>query len=272
MKKQFKLGVIGCGFMGNAILKGVVLSEFLRGKKIIVSDFNQDKLDEVNFTLGVNVTTDNKYVAENSEFVLFAVKPQTFPDVAKSLEGYCPEKVISIMAGVKKAYIKNSLGVGLIKVARCMPNLPCAIGSGMMGIDMTDFNRNPDDTEFITNLFGNLGQVLSITEDKLDAVTGISGSGPAYVFMFIDSLIDAGVKQGLTKDEAKTLALQTVIGGAEMVEQEEERTLPELIKSVCSKGGTTIEAIKVFEENNFRGTIISAVDACVKRSKELSER
>jgi pyrroline-5-carboxylate reductase len=176
------------------------------------------------------------------------------------------------MAGVKKAYIKNALGVGLIKVARCMPNLPCSVGSGMMGIDMVDFNRNIDDTDFIVNMFDNLGQVLSTTEDKLDAVTGISGSGPAYVFLFIDALIDAGVKQGLTKDEAKLLAVQTVIGGAEMVDAEEEKSLPELIQSVCSKGGTTIEAIKVFEENNFRGIISSAVDACVKRSKELSER
>jgi pyrroline-5-carboxylate reductase len=271
MKKQFKLGVIGCGFMAKAILKGVVLSDFLRSKKIIVSDINQSNLDEVEETLGVNVTTDNKYVAENSEFLLFAVKPQTFPDVVKSLGGYCPEKVITIMAGVKKAYIKNSLGVGIIKVARCMPNLPCSIGSGMMGVDMSDFNKNQDDTEFITNLFGNLGQVLSIGEEKLDAVTGISGSGPAYVFMFIDSLIDAGVKQGLTKDEAKVLAIQTVIGGAEMV-QDSEKPLSELIMNVCSKGGTTIEAIKVFEDNNFRGIISDAVAACVKRSKELSER
>jgi pyrroline-5-carboxylate reductase len=272
MKKQFKLGVIGCGFMANAILKGVVLSDFLRAKKIVVSDPDQEKLNKANFDLGVNITTDNKYVAENSEFLLFAVKPQSFPDVAKSLQGVCPEKVISIMAGVKKAYIKNTLGVGLIKVARCMPNLPCSVGSGMMGIDMIDFNRNIDDTDFIVNMLSNLGQVLSTTEDKLDAVTGISGSGPAYVFLFIDALIDAGVKQGLTKDEAKLLAVQTVIGGAEMVHEEEERSLPELIKSVCSKGGTTIEAIKVFEENNFRGIISSAVDACVKRSKELSER
>jgi pyrroline-5-carboxylate reductase len=141
----------------------------------------------------------------------------------------------------------------------------------MMGIDMSDFNGDPNDTEFITKLFDCLGQVLSVREEKLDAVTGISGSGPAYVFMFIDSLIDAGVKQGLTKDEAKILAVQTLIGGAEMVGHE-QKPLSELIMNVCSKGGTTIEAIKVFEENNFRGIISDAVAACVKRSKELSER
>ncbi len=269
MKKRYKLGVIGCGFMANAILKGVVLSDFLSGRKVIVSDPSEEKLSAVEDELGVNTTTDNAEVARNSEFVLFAVKPQTFAEVASGLSDVCPDKVISIMAGVKKSTIKNALGVGIIKVARCMPNLPCSIGSGMMGVDMSDFNDNYDDTEFITKLFDCLGVVMSVSEDKLDAVTGISGSGPAYVFMFIDALIDAGVKQGLTRDEAATLAVQTVIGGAEMV-QNSDKPLAELIMSVCSKGGTTIEAVKVLEKNNFRAIVGDAVEACVARSKELS--
>lgn len=271
MKKQFKLGVIGCGFMAHSILRGVILSDFLRSKKVIVSDVDKEKLQSVNDELGVFFTQDNRYVAENSEFLLFAVKPQNFSQIAKELEGICPNKVVSIMAGVKRATIKNALGVGLIKVARCMPNLPCSIGSGMMGLDMSDFNKDPNDTEFIDKLFSCMGQVLSISESKMDAVTGISGSGSAYVFMFIDSLIDAGVKQGLTKDEATTLAIQTVLGGAEMAGHS-DKPLSELIMNVCSKGGTTIEAVKVLENNNFRGIVSDAVDACVKRSKELSNQ
>ncbi len=271
MKKLFKLGVIGCGFMSGAILKGVVDTETLRAKKIIVSDLEESRLEAVEENLGVNVSTDNRYVAENSEFLLFAVKPQNFAEVAAQLEGICPAKVISIMAGVSKAYIKNSLGVGLIKVARCMPNLPCSIGWGMMGVDMSDFNKDTDDVEFIYNLFSCLGRVLSTTEDKMDAVTGVSGSAPAYTFMFIDSLIDAGVKQGLTKDEAKLLAVQTVLGSAELV-AESDKPLSDLIMSVCSKGGTTIEAVKVFENKNFRGIVDEAVEACVQRSKELSKQ
>lgn len=270
MKKQFKLAIIGCGFMAKSILKGVLQSEFLRGKKIILSDVDLDKLNETSDEYGVNVTNDNRYAAENSEYLLLAVKPQNFPDVAKQLSGVCPKKVISIMAGVKKSVIKNSFGVGLIKVARCMPNLPCSYGFGMTGVDMVDFNRDTDDTEFIYNLFSCIGQVLSITEDKIDAVTGISGSGPAYAFIFLDSLIDAGVKQGLTADEAKLLALQTVWGSCSML-METDKPLSELIMNVCSKGGTTIEAVKVFEQKNFRGIVSDAVEACVKRSKELSE-
>ena len=270
MKKQFKLGIIGCGNMGSAILNGIIDSEFIRERKIIVGDSDLKKLDELSDTYGVNVSNDNRFIAENSEYLLFAVKPQSFAEVAAQIKGVRTEKIISIMAGVKRSTIKNSLGVGLIKVARCMPNLPCTAGYGMMAVDMSDFNRNTDDIEFVTNLFGCLGQVLSISEDKLDAVTGISGSGPAYAFIFIDSLIDAGVKQGLTYDEAKLLAVQTVWGSCGML-MESERPLPELIMNVCSKGGTTIEAVKVFEEKNFRGIISDAVEACVNRSKELSK-
>lgn len=270
MKKQFKLGVIGCGFMASSILKGVVLSDFLREKKIIVSSSSEEDFEKVSY-LGVRTVCDNRYVAENSEFLMFAVKPQHFGDVVKSLEGYRPEKVISIMAGVKKNTVKNALGVGVIKVARCMPNLPCSIGSGAIGIDMTDFNKSTDDTDFISNVFSCLGTVVSLEESKMDAVTGISGSGPAYAFMFIDSLIDAGVRQGLTKDEAKILAVQTVLGSAEMV-MREEQSVEELIMSVCSKGGTTVEAVKVLEQGNFRKTISDAVEACINRAKELSSK
>lgn len=269
MKKQFKLGVIGCGYMSQVIIKGAVLSDFLRARKIIVSDVNEEPLDAIE-ELGVQTCMDNQYVAQNSEYLLIAVKPQNFAEVAMEIKKSEPDKIISVMAGVKKHKIKSAIGAE-VKVARCMPNLPCSVGSGMMGIDMTDFNSYPDDLEFISALFNCMGTVLSVEESKLDAVTGISGSGPAYVFLFIDSLIDAGIKQGLTKDEAKILATNTVLGSAEMVINSDS-TVPELIKRVCSKGGTTIEAIKILEEKNFREIICEAVDACVKRSKELSER
>ncbi|MCH5147344.1 MAG: pyrroline-5-carboxylate reductase [Clostridiales bacterium] len=269
MKKKFKLGVIGCGYMGSAIIRGVVLSDFINPKKIVVSDLIENNLDKIN-ELGVFTCNSNKYVAENSEYLLVAVKPQNFNALINSLGDYKPEKIISVMAGIKKQTIKEALGRYTVRVARCMPNLPCSIGSGAMGIDMSDFNGDTDDTDFISNIFNNLGVVLSIDESKIDAVIGISGSGPAYAFMFIDSLIDAGVQQGLSKDEAKILAVQTVLGAAEMVQREEE-PLSELIMRVCSKGGTTIEAVKVLEENRFRAIVSGAVAACVKRAKELSE-
>ncbi len=149
MKKQFKLGVIGCSFFSNAILRGVVLSDLIREKKIIVSDESEEELDKLEY-LGVRTSTSNKFVAENSEFVLFAVKPKKFEAISKELEGIRPEKVISVMDGITKNSVKNSLGVGVIKVARAVLNLPCEIGSGAIGIDMVDFKKSTDECEFIT--------------------------------------------------------------------------------------------------------------------------
>lgn len=266
MKKQFKLGVIGYSFFSNAIIRGVVLSDLIREKKIIVSDENEDELDKLDY-LGVRTTTDNKFVAENSEFVLFAVKPKKFEAISKELEGVRPEKVISVMEGLTKNTVKNALGVGLIKVARAVLNLPCNIGSGTIGIDMIDFNKSADDCAFISEVFGTLGTVVSLEESKLNAVYGLSGCGPAYTFMFIDALVNAGVKLGLTKGEAKILAVQTVLGSAEMV-QREENTLEELTMLTCNKGGAAVDAVNVLEEKGFGGAVSSAVEACVNRAKE----
>ena len=270
MKKQFKLGVIGGGFMAQAILKGAIYSDYLKPKKIIVSDVSKEALDKLDY-LGVNVTVNNRDVAENCEYLLLAVKPQNFAAVAESLHGLPVEKVISIMAGVRKDKIKELLFGKNIKVARAMPNLPCSIGSGMTGVDMSDFEDSVDDCAFVDSVFNSLGNVLSISEEKLNAVTGISGSGPAYVYMFIDALIKAGVRQGLTEDEAKTLAVSTVFGGADMVAHSEDKTLEELISAVCSKGGTTIQAVNSFQKDDLYGIVDRAVDACVVRAKELSE-
>lgn len=269
MKKQFKLGVVGCDFWSQSILKGVVLSEFLHEKKILVSDCSEDKINEVKF-LGVRTTTDNSLVARNCEFVLISGNSQNVENIVKSFNGTKPEKVISVIPNLKKNTIKNSFGTGAIKVARCSLNLPCAIGSGTIGIDMTDFNKVTDDTEFISNIFNCVGSVLSVDESKMDAVSGLSGNGPAYVFMFLDALIDGGVQNGLTKNEAKVLAVQTLIGSAEMVEQGDQ-TLSELTMQTC-KGGAVMDALKVLEENNFRKTVTDAVSACVKRTKELSDK
>lgn len=265
MKKQFKLGVIGCSFFSNAVLRGVVLSDLIREKKIIVSDENGEELDKLDY-LGVKTTLNRRFVAENSEFLLFAVKPKKFDEVAKELEGVRPEKVISLMDVLTKNHIKNSLGVGLIKVARCVPNLPCEIGSGAIGLDMSDFNKSSDDCDFISSVFNTLGMVVSVEESKLAAVNGVSCGGSACTFMFIDSLIEAGVREGLTKNEAKILAVQTVLGCAEMV-QREENSVEELTLLACNKGGASAGTVKALEEKGLRGAVGSAVEACATRLK-----
>ena len=270
MKKQYRLGVIGGGFMATAIVKGIVYSDFLRAKKIIVSDPSaqaREKLSE----LGVYTTANNRDVAGNCDYLLLAVKPQTFEEVAQSVKGLPVEKVITIMAGVKKEKIKKLLFGNAVKVARVMPNLPCSIGAGMSAVDLEDFSDDVDDCSFILDVFGKLGEVLTVPEEKLNAVTGISGSGPAYVYMFIDGLVKAGMNQGLDEEEAKTLAVMTVKGGAEMVAHSEDKTLGQLISAVCSKGGTTIQAVESFRSDGMEAMIDRAVAACVKRAAELSE-
>lgn len=270
MKKQYKLGVIGCGNVSETILKAVVLSDFIREKKIIVSDVNEEKLDSVDY-LGVRTTTDNKFVAQNSDYLIIAVKANDLTAVANSLEGYVPEKVISVIPELKKNYVKNMLGVGMIKVARCILNMPSAIGSGAIGIDMTDFNKSTDDTDFISNIFDRLGTVVSLDESKLDAVAGISLNGPAQVFMFIDGLIEAGVKQGLPKSEAKILAVQTVLGSAELVSREEQ-SLEQLLMTACNKNAAALETVKTLQDGGLNKLVGEAVEAGVKKFKEQSAK
>ncbi len=265
MKKQFKLGVIGCGFWAQTILKGIVLSDFLRGKKILVCDTSEEKLEEVR-SLGVRMCADYRAVAQNCEYVLFADDSVRID----GLNGAKFEKVICAVPNLRKNTVKNYLGTGTVKVARCVLNLPCSIGSGTVGVDMTDFNKSVDDTEFISNVLNCIGTVLSVDESKMDAVAGLSGNGSAYALMFLDALIDGGVNGGLSKNEAKILAVQTLLGTAELAEHG-EKTLAELTMQAC-KGSAVMEAVKVLEQNNFRKTVSEAVAECIKRTKELSAK
>ena len=264
MKKRYKLGIIGCGFMATTILRGAVESDFLRGKKIIVSDISEEQLDKVDY-LGVITTNSNAYVAQNSEFVLLAVKSADFSAVISSIKNVSPDKIISIIPDIKKCEIKNSLGINLIKVARCVPNMPCTIGEGVIGIDMSDYNRSSDDTEFISNLFNNIGTVISVDESKLEAVAALGSCGPTYAFAFLDSLISAGVKCGLAKSEAQTLAAQTLCGCAQMVLSGDKKVEEYLLQS-CPAGSRNLQAMKILEEKKFREILSSAVETCADKN------
>lgn len=266
MKKKFKLGIIGAGFMSNAIVKGAIASSTLEPSEIFVADINQVALDKMKEN-DVSVTYNALEVASNSEFILFAVKPQNINEVLNSIKGCSCNKFISIMAGVKKERIKSVLGN--VFVARCMPNTPCAIGFGAVGLDLSDFNI--DDGFFIKSLLSSFAEVVEVSEDKMGAVTGVSGSSPAYFYLFLKGIVESGVKNGLTYKESLKLATNTMIGAGEMVLANKDKTLDDLINAVCSKGGTTIEAINVYNAENLTKITEKAVDACVKRSKELED-
>ena len=266
MKKQFKLGIIGCSPMACNILKGAVLSDYLHEKKIVVSGVSEKNFEELSY-LGVRMADEDTDVAANCEYLLLACGRKYFEEnIAGKI---IHTKVISIIPNLRKNTVKNAFGVNAVRVARCALNMPCEIGSGVVGIDMSDFNSVTDDIEFISSLFNCVGTVLSVDESKLDGVSALGVDGPAYMLMFIDSLIDAGVKHGLTKNEAKILAVQTMIGTAELVEREEQ-SVSDLMLRACGKGGTAIEAVKVLEEKDMRNILSEAVTACVKKAKELT--
>lgn len=265
MKKNFKLGVIGCGFMSTAIIKGAINGKILSAEQIYVSDINKDSLDKI-ATLGVKTTLNNVDLVNNSEFVLFAIKPQNLNDVLSNIKDCDCKKFISIMAGVKKQKLKDTFSNS--KIARCMPNTPCSIGYGAVGLDLSDFICKRD-KNFITSLLSSFAKVVVVDEDNLNAVTGVSGSSPAYFYLFLKGIIESGVKHGLRYEDAKNLAVSTMIGAGKMVEQNSEKSLDELINAVCSKGGTTIEAISVYNNCELSKITEKAIDACVKRASEL---
>ena len=265
MQKKYAVGFVGAGFMATAVIEGILRDGFLKPHDIAAADMSEEALKRIS-EKGIYATKDIRYIADNSEFLFFAVKPQNFADVVNELSGISVTKFISILAGVKKE--KYYCAFEGAKVARCMPNTPCSVGKGTVGLDISDFSGK--DAEFVFNIFKSVGDVVMVKEEQMDAVTGISGSGPAYVYLFIDSLVNAGIESGLDERTAKQLAIGTVKGAVAMVESNPDKSLQDLIKAVCSKGGTTIEAMNVFEKENFKGIVREAVKACVKRSKELS--
>lgn len=267
MNKEFRLGVIGAGFMSSAIINGAINANIVKPQQIIVSDVNDAALNKI-AQIGVNTTKSNQAVVNQSEFVLFAIKPQHLNDVLLSIKDCNCDKFISIMAGVRKEKIKTVLVSA--KVARCMPNTPCAIGYGAVGLDLSDFTENAD-KEFIKNLLCSFAKVVLVDEDKLNAVTGVSGSAPAYFYLFLQGVIESGVKNGLSEEDAKLLATSTMIGAGQMVLNNQDKSINDLINAVCSKGGTTIEAIKIYNESGLNAITDKAVCACVKKATELEK-
>lgn len=266
MEKKFTLGIIGGGCMGRAIAEGAVRCGFLAPAEVVVSEPDRARAESF-ARAGFFVAADNRAVAETCSYLLFAVKPQAFPTVAKELSGRRMPVVITIMAGRNKAGIRAALG-GDVRIARAMPNLPCSVGEGATGLDASELTE--EEREFVRGLFSASGEVVEVDEALLNAVTGISGSGPAYVYLFLQALTNAGTEQGLTREQAKALALKTVLGGARLAAQS-DRSLNELIAAVSSKGGTTVAALESFEKDDFGGAVSRAVKAAVKRAEELSE-
>ena len=265
-----KIGFIGCGNMGEAILGGILSSGLLKGENIWVSELSTDRLEELSEKYKVNTTTDGKEVVKNTDIFIIAVKPNIYPVVLEDIKNLVDDTktVVTIAAGVTIASVENIIGFDK-KIIRTMPNTPALVGEGMTSISPNNV-VSTDELEEVKKIFGSFGKSEVLSESLIHSVIGVSGSSPAYVFMFIEALADGAVLEGMPRDKAYQFAAQSVLGSAKMVLETGKH--PGVLKdAVCSPGGTTIEAVKVLEEEGFRKAVIKAVQACAKKSKEMSK-
>ena len=263
-----KIAFIGGGNMAEAIMRGLLREDV--GVGICVAEINPKRRDEMSARFpNVRVVADAAEAAQWGEVIILAIKPQQAESALDLIERVVtPEKlVVSIMAGVPCSKIESNLHPGC-RVVRAMPNTPALIGVGATAV-CSGRKASADDLDLARQIFAMTGIAVIVEEKLIDAVTGLSGSGPAYVFTFIDALSDAGVKNGLPRDVAAQLATQTVLGAARMVAETGEH--PMLLKEkVTSPGGTTIAGLHALENGSFRGVVMNAVEAACLKSKELA--
>lgn len=265
---ESKVVFVGAGNMAEAIVSGMVTAEFCEPAKIVLTDIRPDRLRELETEYGVRTSTDN-CVVKNAEIVVLAVKPQMMSDVLADIAPALRKEtlVISIAAGVTAAKIEAALGEGA-RVVRVMPNTPALIGQGASGIAAGRL-ADEADLEVAEAILGCVGVTERVQEPDLDAVTALSGSGPAYVFYLLEAMLDAAAQMGLKKETARSLALQTVEGAARLMRDTGEEAA-ELRAKVTSKGGTTFAAISSMEASGVKEAVIKALQAARDRSVELS--
>ena len=267
---QLKIGFLGAGKMATALAQGLVRTKIVTSKQICASA--RSEATQKNFTkaTGGKISANNTAVLESANVIFLGVKPDQTLSVLTEISGAFTKKqlLISIAAGVTLAKLEAALPAGA-RVIRVMPNTPALVGAGAAGFALGK-NATPADAELAKKLLSAVGLAVLVKESLLDAVTGLSGSGPAYVYQFIEALSDGGVAAGLPRDIATQLAAQTVLGGAKMVL--ETGIHPGALKDqVTSPGGTTIEGLHELEKGKLRATVISAVRAATEKAKKLGQ-
>jgi pyrroline-5-carboxylate reductase len=264
---SFKIGFIGGGQMAEAIIKGLQKNG-LDIKKVYVSEPSEARKKYLKEETGVNIVQNSAELLNLTDVIILAVKPQIIKVVLSELKGSVNQNhlIVSIAAGITINNLEDGLP-DFAKVVRVMPNTPAMVMEAMSVISKGK-NATEDDLDVVRKIMGAIGRETVLPEKMMDAVTALSGSGPAYVFLFIDSLISAGVREGLSRDVATELALQTVIGSAIMMKETKKKPA-ELVEMVTSPGGTTIEALFFLEKNGFKGIIMEALRGARIRSEEL---
>ena len=264
-----KVGFIGAGNMGGAILKGALSSGFLKSEDVLISDLNHQLLAAWSADYNISSVQSNTELVEACEWVILAVKPVFLKDVLQEIRPCLKEKkVISIAAGWSVEMLREACG-DEVQLLRVMPNTPALVGTGFTAL-CEESTLDAQAMEWAKQLFETLGVVQLVPERLIDAVIAVSGSSPAYVFMFIDAMADAAVKLGMPRAMAVEAAAQAVMGSAKMVL--ETKLHPAVLKDqVCSPGGTTIEAVQVLEEKGMRAAVIGAMTACAEKNQQMTQ-
>jgi pyrroline-5-carboxylate reductase len=263
------VAVLGAGKMGGILLQALLKNGLLSPKYTTATVAHQDRATALGRRLGIKVGTDNVIAAEQADIILIAVKPQVVEEVASQLRGrLSPQQlVISVAASVPNELIEKALGAD-IPVIRAMPNTPCSVGEGMTAI-AKGAHATASHIELATAMFKVVGRTVVVDEKHMDAVTGLSASGPAYIYIILESLAEAGVKVGLPRDIATLLAAQTTLGAARVVLETGDH--PALLKdSVTTPAGCTVDGLMELEEGKLRVTLIKAVVKASQRAKELA--
>ncbi len=262
------IGFIGLGNMASAMIGGMLQKDMVTPGEIIGSCRTEETAKKIADRFGIETTTDNSTVAQAADILVLAVKPQFFPEVIAQIkdEVNADALIISIAAGKTMDYIETQFGRPL-KLVRCMPNVPALVGEGITSVSRNE-RVSDEEMKQAMDLLSSMGKASEIPERLIDAVVGVSGSSPAYVFLFIEAMADGAVAAGMPRSQAYEFAAQAVLGSAKMV-LETGKHPGELKDMVCSPGGTTIQAVKVLEEKGFRAAVMDAMEACIEKSKNL---
>lgn len=267
--KYKKIAFLGAGKMGGIILQALLKNGSLNAKHAVATVAHPERAKALSMKLKLKVGTDNAEAAKNADIIVIAVKPQVVEEVVREISGHVGPKqlIISVAASVPTAMIEKNLPAN-VPVVRAMPNTPCLMGAGMTAICKGKY-ASPQHLALTSHLFDVVGRTVVVDEKHMDAVTALSASGPAYIYIILESLAEAGVKVGLPRDIATLLAAQTALGAAKVVLETGDH--PALLKdAVTTPAGCTIDAIMELEEGKLRVTLIKAVVKAAQRAKELA--
>lgn len=265
---MMKLGFIGTGNMATAMMGGILANGLAKADEVIGADPSEAGRNRVQEKYGIHVTDDNKTAAGQADILVLSVKPQFYADVIQEVKDLVrPEQlIITIAPGKTLAWLAEQFGKD-VKIVRTMPNTPAMVGEGMTAATPNE-HVTKEELDYACKILSAFGKVEVVTEHMMDAVVAVSGSSPAYVFIFIEAMADAAVAEGMPRAQAYKFAAQSVLGSAKLM-LETGKHPGELKDMVCSPAGTTIQAVRVLEEKGLRSAVIEAQTACVKKAKGM---